>query len=219
MTYIFPQLYYVLGLAVFLSITSAHLFKKSSACVICLIVQSVAVFLLIFIPAIQTSNSLLIIAALLTLAIKAIAAPFFFFKLIRRHELTFSANNYLSLPLTLITVAILSGLAYSDIFRPLALLSGDNMLAIPLALAAIFISIFLTINRRGALSQIIGILSLENSIVALVAFLGVEQLPGLDIGVSFDLAVWIVIATLFLSLIYKQFGTLDVNAMKNLKEE
>jgi hydrogenase-4 component E len=98
-------------------------------------------------------------------------------------------------------------------------LAGGNLNAIPLALAAIFISIFLSINRRGALSQIIGVLSLENGIIALTAFLGITESSGLDIGVSFDIAVWVVIAALFLSMMYKQFGSLDVSKLKELKEE
>lgn len=219
MTYFLPQLFYILALVIFLSIIGVHLSKNNTTCVFFFIVQSLAVSLLIFIPAVTNGNYLLMAAALLTLLIKAIAAPFFFLKLIKRHKLTFSASNYLSLPLTLTVTAVLLGLCYSSIFQPLAMLGGENANAVPLALAVIFVSIFLAINRRGALSQIISILSLENGIVALIAFLGVEQVPGLDIGVSFDLAIWIVIATLFLSMVYKQFGTLDVNAMKNLKEE
>jgi hydrogenase-4 component E len=155
----------------------------------------------------------------LTLAIKAIFAPYFFLRLIKRHEMTFTSNTYLSLPLTLISLALLSGLAFSHAFKPFADLAGGNMQTVSLAIAAIFISIFLSINRRGALSQIIGVLSLENSIVVLTLFLGVVDSSGLDIGVSFDIAVWVVIAVLFLSMIYKQFGSLDVSTMKKLKEE
>lgn len=219
MTYFISQFYYILALIIFLSIIGVHLSKKNSVCVFFFIVQSLAVSLLIFIPALKNNDLLLIFAALLTLSIKSIAAPFFFFKLIKRHELTFSSSNYLSLPLTLAVIALLLGFSYSNIFESLSLLGGTNSNSVPLAIAVIFISIFLAINRRGALSQIISILSLENGIVALIAFLGVEQMPSLDIGVSFDLAVWVIIASLFLSMIYKQFGTLDINAMKNLKEE
>lgn len=219
MTYFTTQLSYIIAIVIFLSIVGVHLSRKNNICVFFFILQSLAVSLLIFIPAIEHGNILLILAALLTLAIKAIATPFYFFKLIKRHELTFSASNYLSLPITLLTLALILGFAYSSVFSSLTLLGGENANAIPLSIAVILISIFLAINRRGALSQIISILSLENGIVALIAFLGVEQIPSLDISVSFDLAVWVVIATLFLSLIYKNFGTLDVNSMKNLTEE
>jgi hydrogenase-4 component E len=175
--------------------------------------------LLLFIPALREMNFLLLLAAMLTLSIKAIFAPYFFFRLIKRHEMTFTSNTYLSLPLTLIVLSLLAGLSYSSVFQPLVNLAGGNTHAIPLALAAIFASIFLSINRRGALSQIIGVLSLENGIVALTSFLGIAEASGLDIGVSFDIGVWVVIAALFLSMMYKQFGSLDVSKLKELKEE
>jgi hydrogenase-4 component E len=110
-------------------------------------------------------------------------------------------------------------LAYFKVFHPLVNLAGGNSHTIPLAMATIFASIFLSINRRGALSQIIGVLSLENGIVALTSFLGMAEASGLDIGVSFDIAVWVIIAVLFLSMMYKQFGSLDVSKLKELKEE
>jgi len=216
---ILSQFSYIIAIVIFLAVVGFHLSRKNDNLVFLYIVQSGAVALLLFIPAIHEMNFFLLLAAVLTLAIKAIFAPYFFFRLIKRHEMTFTSNTYLSLPLTLIVLSLLAGLAYSHVFRPLFELSGGNAHAIPLAIAAIFVSIFLSINRRGALSQIIGVLSLENGIVALTSFLGVEEASGLDIGVSFDIAVWVVIAVLFLSMIYKQFGSLDVSTMKNLKEE
>jgi hydrogenase-4 component E len=213
------QFFYVIAAIVFLSVVGIHLTHKNTVCVFFYIVQSAAVSSLLFISGFREMDFFLIVTAILTLAIKAVGAPYFFTRLIKRHEMTFTSNTFLSLPMTLIVLALLTGLAYSGVFHPLAILGGGNLNAVPLALATIFSSIFLIINRRGALSQIIGILSLDNGIVALTSFLGVERISGLDIGVSFDIAVWVVIATLFLSMIYKQFGTLDASAMKALKEE
>ena len=68
------------------------------------------------------------------------------------------------------------------------------------------------------MSQIIGILSLENGIVAFALFSGLEQSPALQIGIMFDLLVWVIIAAVFISMIYKQFGSLDVTELKHLKE-
>ena len=80
------------------------------------------------------------------------------------------------------------------------------------------LSIFLTINRKSALSQIIGILSLENSIVAFAIFAGLEQSPSLQIGILFDISIWLTIATAFISMIYAHFGSLDITSMKNLTD-
>ncbi len=64
----------------------------------------------------------------------------------------------------------------------------------------------------------IGILSLENGIVCFATFAGLEQTPGLQLGVIFDIFVWVIIATVFISMIYRHFGSLDVSAMRTLKE-
>jgi len=73
------------------------------------------------------------------------------------------------------------------------------------------------INRKGALSQMIGVLSLENSIVSFAFTAGLEQKPGLELGITFDIFVWIIIATVFVSMVYKKFKTLDVTEMSRLK--
>jgi hydrogenase-4 component E len=219
MTQLLAQFSYVIAITVFLSVIGIHLARKNINCVVFYIIQSVAVAVLLFIPAFKELDFFLMLAAVLTLAIKAIFAPYFFLRLIKRHEMTFTSNTYLSLPQTLIVLSLLTGLAYFRVFQPLANLAGGNSHTIPLALATIFASIFLSINRRGALSQIIGVLSLENGIVALTSFLGMAEASGLDIGVSFDIAVWVIIAVLFLSMMYNQFGSLDVSKLKELKEE
>jgi hydrogenase-4 component E len=60
---------------------------------------------------------------------------------------------------------------------------------------------------------------LENAIVSFATLAGLEQSPGLQIGIMFDIGVWIMIATIFVSMIYRQFGSLDVASMQHLKEE
>jgi hydrogenase-4 component E len=90
---------------------------------------------------------------------------------------------------------------------------------LPLNLATILISIFVLINRRGAFAQMIGILSLENSILLLGSFIGIKQPVPLEMGIIFDIVIWMIIAQVFISMIYKQFGSLNVTQMKRLIEE
>jgi len=78
-------------------------------------------------------------------------------------------------------------------------IEGRNLLL--LSVATIMISLFLIINRKGALSQMLGILSLENGIVSFALFAGLEQNPGLQLGITFNILIWIIIATVFISMI------------------
>jgi hydrogenase-4 membrane subunit HyfE len=49
------------------------------------------------------------------------------------------------------------------------------------------------------------------------ALAGLEQSPVLQLGIVFDITVWFVISTMFVSMIYRHFGSLDVTNMKKLK--
>ena len=63
-----------------------------------------------------------------------------------------------------------------------------------------------------------GVLSLENSIMAFGLFSMIDQSLLLEMGIIFSISVWIIIATVFISMIYKHFGSLDVTKMKHLKD-
>lgn len=65
----------------------------------------------------------------------------------------------------------------------------------------------------------VGILSLENAIVSFAFLSELEATPNMQIGIIFDLLVWIIIVYIFAGMIHEKFGTLDSTVMNNLKEE
>jgi len=154
---------------------------------------------------------------MLITAVKIIIAPGFFLRLIKKNELKFSASSYLNMPMTLIAITIITAIARSRFFHPLTVINPTNESTLLISIAAMLISLFMIINRKGALSQMIGVLSLENSIVSFAFTAGLEQKPGLELGITFDIFVWIIIATVFVSMVYKKFKTLDVTEMSRLK--
>ena len=204
--------------AVFLSAVLLHITKRNSTAVSLYFIQSLAVAALLFQPLFENFSPVIMLMAVLTLAVKAVVAPLFFLRLVKMHQLKFSASTYLNTPLTLIVIAALAALANSRIFSHIASIDPDDKKILALAIAVILVSFFLIINRKGAMSQIIGILSLENGIVSFAVFSGLEQSPALQIGVIFDLFVWVIMVAVFTSMIYKQFGSLDVTELKHLKE-
>jgi hydrogenase-4 membrane subunit HyfE len=203
---------------IYLSIVFLHIAKKNFSVAIAYGLQSMAIVMLLVISYIKTGSFTFLIIAFLGLIIKVILAPVFIIRLIKKHQLKYLVSTYTNMPLTLIFVATLTGLAHSKLFEPLVLILPGNGELLSLALSAIFISVFLLINRKGATSQIVGVLSLENSIVAFGLFSVVDQSLILEIGIIFSISVWIIIATVFISMIYKHFGSLDVTEMKHLKE-
>ncbi len=205
---------------VFASVIFMHLSKKSSLVVSLYAAQSLIITAFLFSAAVNKASLALIVIACLVFAVKVVSVPYFFRKLIKRHQLMFSASTYLSEPLTLAVLAIIAGLTHSRFFRPLAVLSAENSEALLLAAATMLISVFLLINRKGVLSQMVGILSLENAIVSFAFLAGLEESPGLQLGIIFDIAVWMAIASIFASMIYRKFGSLDATTLlRNLTEE
>jgi len=176
------------------------------------------IVILLFNSFLETKSISLFFVAFLVFVIKVIITPIFIVKLIKKHQLKFLVSTYTSMPVTLVVVTILAIIANSSFLVPLTSIIPSNQQSLSLALSSLFISLFLIINRKGALSQIIGVLSLENSIVAFAFFAGLEQTLALQIGIIFDIFVWMVIATVFISMIYKHFGTLNVSEMQHLKD-
>ncbi len=190
-----------LQIVIFATAVFMHLTKKNSSAIRLYIAQSAAVSLLLLLPAVEESSKLLVIAIASTIAVKLFIAPYFFFGLIRKHRLKFSVSTYLNTPITLLVIAILVALTRTEVFLPLGHLAPDGNNLLLLDVATIMISLFLIINRKGALSQMLGILSLENGIVSFAVSAGLEQNPGLQLGITFNILIWIIIATVFISMI------------------
>lgn len=202
----------------FLSIVFLNLKKKNVLASFAYGLQSFVILVLLIISFWETKNMYILAVVVATLLIKVILAPLFFIRLIKKNALSFSVSTYLNVPLTLITIFILTSVAHSQKFAPLTNIIPEHNAVLSLALSSMFLSLFLIINRKGALSQILGILSLENSMLAFIILAGLEQSPGLQLGVMFNIFIWILIATVFVTMMYKHFGTLNVTSMKKLKE-
>ena len=215
MNQIFLQ--FLLGI-MFLTIIFLHLSRKNFLASIAYSLQSLIIMLFFLNSFFETNNLTILLVVFLVLIVKVILAPLFFIRLIKKNALAFSVSTYLNTPLTIISIAILTFIAHYQKFSPLTSIVPANQDSLSLALSAMFLSLFLIINRKGALSQILGVLSLENSIVAFVIFAGLEQNPALQIGIMFNIGIWILIATIFMSMILKHFGTLNVSSMNNLKD-
>lgn len=214
-----PQFLLFLETMLFVSVIFMHLAKKNFTVIFLYAAQSLMIAIALFYSSFREASFLLMVVTMATFLVKVIIAPYFFFGLIKRHQLQFSVSTYLNVPMTLIVLALLTAFSYSQFFRPLIILAPDNGNALLLALGMMFISLFLIVNRKGVLSQMVGILSLENAIVSFAYVTGLEATAGPQVGILFDILIWVVIATVFASMIYKHFGSLDASVMRHLKEE
>jgi hydrogenase-4 component E len=88
---------------------------------------------------------------------------------------------------------------------------------IPLAFAGVLIGFFTTVNRRRALTQILGFLMLENGIfmIALLATYGVP--PIVEVGVFLDVLVAVLILEVFVYRIKENLDSIDVKQLGALR--
>lgn len=212
------EILFACQLVIFLCAVFMHLIRGNASLIAVYVMQSIAVAVGIFSFALEENAWGLMLSAFLTVGVKVIIAPVYFFRLVKRRHLKFSGTTYISTPGTLFIIAILSLIADFVLSSPLAAIAPEAKHLIFLSMASILTSLFLTVNRKGALSQIIGILAFENSIVSFASSIGLKHTIGLELGIAFDIAVWVIIASVFLSLLYKHFKSLDVSEMHRLKE-
>lgn len=195
-----------------------HLTKKNTTTVFLYLTQSLMIAFAFFLLFLKENQMSILFIILITFMVKVVVAPYFFINLIKKNRLHFAVSTYLNTPLTLIILVL--GFVFSNNFLDqFATISLVNSQSLVLAFSMMLVSLFLIINRKGALSQMIGILSLENSIVSFAFIAGLETSVGAQLGILFDMTVWIIIAAIFASMIYRHFGTLNVSAMRQLKEE
>ncbi len=214
-----PQSLFILEMLLFASVLFMHFARKNVEVIILYTLQSLFIVFALLFSSLKEMSLLLIAVTVLTFLVKVIIVPYLFLRLTTRYRLQFSIRTYLNVPMTTIVLALLTAFAYSGVFTPLTLLVQGNTNTLLLAIGMIFISIFLTVNRKGVLSQIFGVLSLENAIVSFAYVGGLETMAGLQLGILFDILVWILIATVFASMIHLHFGSQDTSAMQHLKEE
>ena len=117
---------------------------------------------------------------------------------------------------------IICGLLTIVAFYVMTPIAASNPLptadAIPLAFAGVLIGFFIMVNRRRAVTQILGFLMLENGIflLALLATYGVPFI--VEMGVFLDVLVAVLIMEVFVYHIKDNFDSIDVGELGKLKE-
>ncbi|MER6548711.1 hypothetical protein [Streptomyces sp. NPDC001250] len=119
---------------------------------------------------------------------------------------------------SLLTAALLTLLAYA-VARPLTELNPTPATrALPVGLAVVLIGFFVLVTRRRALAQVIGFLLLDNGITA-TAFLAISGVPLIvELGVSFDVLLAVLVLQILTTRMRAAFGTTDIDDLRELHD-
>ena len=149
--------------------------------------------------------------------LKAVVIPRLLKQMVRRFAAERRLEPYVNTETSLVISGLLVLFGYA-ITRPLVALSQlPTRAGMPLAMGLVFVSLFVMISRRKALTQIIGFLMLENGL-ALLAVLGTYGIPLIvELGVFLDVLMGFLVMQVFIYQIHETFETIDVEQLNRLK--
>ena len=161
------------------------------------------------------------IAAGMTLIIKSIIIPKVLTYVTRKLEIDFKleTNPYVSIRASVIISALLVALSYF-LTQQIPFRSDQIVnVYLPVSMAQFFIGLFVLVNRRTVLNQVVGLLIIENGLFLFTMALthGVSLL--IEVGIFVDILVGIVISSILLFRISRTFDSLDVGNLENLRDD
>ncbi|MGD9852950.1 MAG: hydrogenase [Nitrospirales bacterium] len=192
--------------------------RRLMACVDLFALQSVFLAVTATLVAYLTDIHHIYVAAVLTIAIKAIILPRILKKIVRTLNVQREVTSYVNIPAGLLICGALIILAFF-ITQPIShlgfLLTQDSL---AIALGIVLIGFFIMITRQKAVTQVIGFLVMENGLflAATAAAYGMPLI--VELGIFFDVLVAGLIVGIYTNQIQGAFGSVDTARMKALKE-
>lgn len=180
--------------------------------------QSLVLALLSMLIALYTGSLELFGVGVALLVVKSVIIPRVLNRAVAKIGIVRTVAPYLGTAPALMICALLTIVAFY-VMTPIA---ASNPLptadAMPLAFAGALIGFFIMVNRRRAVTQILGFLMLENGIflLALLATYGVPFI--VEMGVFLDVLVAVLIMEVFVYHIKDNFDSIDVGELGRLKE-
>jgi len=189
--------------------------KRLYTCVRAFGFQSLLLALVAALVAYSTGKSEIYIVASLTLIIKALLIPYIFIKITRDIGVKREIELYVNISPSLLIGGALVVISY---YLSQAINSTMPLLnyALPVSMSLIFIGPFIMITRKKAMTQVLGILIMENGLFLSAIALTTGMPLIVEIGIFFDLMVAILVMGILVFRINKTFETIDTDALKIL---
>jgi hydrogenase-4 component E len=159
---------------------------------------------------------LYIVAGVLVL-LKGVAIPVLLRTMQRRFGAQPETHPYVNTETSLLIASLLVLFAYV-VARPWTTMSQlPTREGLPIAMALLFVSLFIVVSRKKAITQVIGFLMLENAI-ALLAVVGTFGVPLLvEFGVFLDALMGFLVMQIFVYQIHETFDSIDVERLTRLR--
>jgi hydrogenase-4 component E len=162
------------------------------------------------------------IAALLTLILKGFVLPLILARVVERVGIRHEIEPIINVPLSVLISGCLTLVGYvvaESFYHPedtsAVTALGHNTLAI--AIALFLIGFFMMVNRRKALTQVLGLLSMENGIFLAGISLTYGVPLVIELGIFFDVLVAVMVLGILVYRIGGTFDSMDVSKLRRLR--
>jgi hydrogenase-4 component E len=192
--------------------------RSLSAIVKALALQGIALGAVALILGLRHHDDVLVAVALLVVVAKGFVIPALLGRVVAGDPTSREATPLVNVPASLVGAGALTFLAYGATGPVVALVPTTAGRLIPLGFATLLVGFFAMAVRRKSVSQIVGLLLVDNGI-ALVAFLATAGVPlVVELGASLDVLLLVVVLRVLAAQIGSRFGALDLDQLRELHD-
>lgn len=163
-------------------------------------------------------DNVLVLVGVLVVVIKGAAIPLLINRVVAREHPGREATPLINIPASLVGAGLLTLLAFGATRGLVTLIATPAARLIPFGVATILIGFFAMVVRRRAVSQIVGLLTIDNGI-ALTAFLATSGVPlVVELGVTLDVLLAVVVLRVLAGHLHRQFHIQDLDQLRDLHD-
>lgn len=158
------------------------------------------------------------VATGVSVALKVIVIPGFLFYIINKIKIKEDVESFINYTLSLLIACGLILIAY---YATESILKFENVFmrhCLPVSLAITLLGFFVMISRKKAITQILGLLAMEDGLffAALSTSYGMPLV--VELGVFFDILVSVIIMGIYVYRIKETFDSIDTDSLRELRE-
>lgn len=180
-------------------------------------VQSVVIAAVALVVGLATADVNLYVVAVLTVLVKAVAIRQLLRAVERRLQAKVEIEPRWSKPVSLLIGIVL--VVFSFAISPTIVVPGTFLNEPPLAIsmALVLIGLYLISSRRHVVTQIIGLLSIENGLFTGAIAIAYGMPLIVEFGILFDVLVAVIVLVLLVSMIHRAIVSADTGELRRLR--
>jgi hydrogenase-4 component E len=159
---------------------------------------------------------LLIICAVV-IVVKVIIIPRLLSKTVKKVDYKVEKGFFLNIPLSILICTCLVIISYFAVSSIKGINDGNLRLYLVNSISVMMIGLFFMINRKRAVSQIIGLLVIENGLFTATLLFSHGMPMIVDMGILIDLLTAVMIMGILVFKIDEKFDSIDINKLRNLR--